>query len=80
MTIAPYDADQTASIRIWRGQRYVACKCLDCGKEFYLEEPPEGLAVEFTNSDEIIENESELQAAEDEVRRKVEEDGDHRCR
>ena len=44
-----------------------------------MEEPREGLADEVITDNEIVDNEEELRAAEDELRRNVEDDGDRRC-
>jgi hypothetical protein len=77
--IAYHGSDRPDYVRIWRGQRYITCKCLDCGQDFYIEEPPDGLADRLIEEDTMIEDEEELQAAEDELKRQNEEDGDHRC-
>ena len=57
----------------------MTCRCFDCGQDFYIEEPREGLAGKVITDNEIIDNEEELRAAEDELRRNVEDDGDRRC-
>ena len=57
----------------------MTCRCFDCGQDFYIEEPLEGLADEVMTDNEIINNEEELRAAEDELRRRVEDDEDRRC-
>jgi hypothetical protein len=67
-------------VKTWRGQRYWTCRCYDCGRDFYAEEPPEGLDIEAMPDDGSVDNEEELQAAEDELKRRIEEDDDRRCR
>jgi hypothetical protein len=66
-------------VKTWRGQRYVTCRCLDCGRDFYADEPSEGLADEIARNDDIIADEDQLRAAEDELRREVEDSDDRRC-
>jgi hypothetical protein len=65
-------------IRTWRGQRYITCRCFDCGNEFYMEEPPQGLTEYFLSDDSLIDDEEALQAAETELKRQADEEGDHR--
>lgn len=74
-----YGSEQGNYIRAWRGQRYVTCRCLDCGKDFYAEEPREGLDIEAITGDETVEDEEALRAAEDELKRQVDEENDRRC-
>ena len=70
--------EQPDYIRTWRGQRYVTCKCLDCGREFYIEEPAQDIE-EFLPSDEsFIADEDELLAAEEELKRQTDEEDDRR--
>lgn len=69
--------DQPDYIRTWRGQRFVTCRCLNCNRDFYAEEPPLGLGEETLPTDDQI-DEDELRSAEDEVKREMEEKDDHR--
>ncbi len=78
--ISCHETGQPDHVKTWRGQRYWTCHCYDCGRDFYSEEPQEGLSVEALADDEIIENQEELRMAEDEIKRQIEEDGDRRCR
>jgi hypothetical protein len=55
-------------------------RCFDCGLEFYGEELQGGIVEKIMADGSIIDDEEELRAAEDEVRREIEEDGDRRCR
>ncbi len=80
VALTPYEGIPANNIKIWRGQRYWICRCLSCGQDFYAEEPPEGLASTVTRDDTLIEDEAELRAAEEEVKRQAEDDGDRRCR
>ena len=66
--------------RIWRGQRSLTYRCLDCGLDFYGEEPHGGITEELIAKDDVIDDEEALHAAEEEIRRQVEEDDDRRCR
>jgi len=54
-------------------------RCFDCDLEFYGEEPQGGITAELIADDHIIDDEEALRAAEDELRREIEEDGDRRC-
>ncbi len=65
-------------IRTWRSRRYVTCRCADCGRDFYTEEPQEGLPEEVLSNDGMIYDKDELRAAEEEVRREADEEGNHR--
>jgi hypothetical protein len=75
-----FGSGQADYVKSWRGQRYVTCKCLDCGQPFYIREPLGGVPDNVLNNDDLIDNEDELRAAEDEIKRQIEEDGDHRYR
>ena len=76
---AYHGSEQPDPVRAWRGQRYLTCRCFDCGQDFYAKEPPEGLTEEIMQDDGIIDDEEALRAAEDEIRRQVEEEDDRRC-
>ncbi|UCD08632.1 MAG: hypothetical protein JSU79_09765 [Dehalococcoidales bacterium] len=72
--------EQPDYIRIWRGQRYVTCKCLDCGREFYIEESTQDVEELILSDDSFIADEDELLAAEEEVKRQADEEDDRRFR
>ena len=76
---AYHGTDQPDYVRVWRGQRSFTYRCFDCGREFYGEEPPGGVTDELLAGHHIIDDEEELSAAEDEIRREIDEDGDRRC-
>lgn len=65
-------------IRIWRGQRYLTCRCSKCGHDFYAEEPQQGLEGLVLPGDRMIDDEDELREAEEEIKRRADEEGDHR--
>jgi hypothetical protein len=65
-------------IRTWRGQRYITCRCSDCGRDFYAEEPFQGLEETFLSDDSIIDDEDELSAAEENLRRKADDENDRK--
>jgi hypothetical protein len=76
-----YNSNEQADyIKSWRGQRYVTCRCLACGRDFYADEPQGGIANQAQKDEAIVDDESELQAAEDELRRQIEEDDDRMLR
>jgi len=47
--------------------------------KFYGEEPQNGIIDEITSDDPAVDDKEQLRAAEDEIRRQTEEDGDRRC-
>ena len=67
-------------VRVWRGQRSLTYRCLDCGLDFYAEEPMEGIVDEIISDDQLVDDEEALREAEREVERQIEEDDDRRCR
>jgi len=69
--------EEPAYVRAWRGRRYVTIRCLDCGKDSYAEEPAQG-AASLVSEDDPVFNEDELRAAEEELKRQLDEQGDHR--
>jgi hypothetical protein len=75
-----HGTDQPDYIRVWRGQRYVTFRCLNCKQDFYAKEPQNGLGEEALSSDSMIDDEDELRAAEDEIKRQIEEEDDRRYR
>ncbi len=74
----PYcGSTQTAPriVKSWRGERYVSYRCAACGRDFYDREPPEGMPG--PDDGPTVEDEDALRAAEEEVRKQADEDGDH---
>ena len=75
VTFSP-SSEQSDYIRTWRGQRYVTFKCLDCGREFYIEEPAQDIEELVLSDDTFIADEDELLAAEQELKRQIDEEDD----
>jgi uncharacterized protein with PIN domain len=71
-------AEEPNYIKVWRGQRYVTYRCSDCGKEYYTSEPFQGIEDEFLSDESIIDDEDELLAAEEELKRQVDEEDNRR--
>ena len=67
-------------LKVWRGQRYLTCRCFDCGKDFLVEEQAAVIQEKTVPGEEFIDNPDELEMAEEEIKREIEESGDHRCR
>jgi hypothetical protein len=76
--IASSATEQPDYIRTWRGQRYVTCKCLDCGREFYIEEPAQDIEELVYSDESFIADKDELLAAEEELKRQTDEEDDRR--
>jgi hypothetical protein len=64
--------------KTWRGQRYLTYRCLGCGRDFYIEEPLQNIGETFMSDNSIIDDEDELRAAEEELKRQVDEEDDRR--
>ena len=75
-----HGTDHPNYVKIWRGQRSLTYRCLDCGLDFYVAEPPDGVPDAITGGDDIIDDEEALQAAEEELKRQVEEERNRRHR
>jgi hypothetical protein len=73
------DSEHPDFIKTWRGHRYVTCRCLDCGRDFYVNEPETGITTEAAEGNEIVEDEETLRAAEEELKREIEDSNDRRC-
>lgn len=74
-----HGTDKPDYVRVWRGKRSLTYRCSGCDLEFYGEEPQGRIIDELITDDRIIDDEEELHAAEDEIMREIEEDGDRRC-
>jgi DNA-directed RNA polymerase subunit RPC12/RpoP len=61
---------------MWRGQRFATYRCINCGREFYAEEPAQNGPT--PNTDRMIEDEEELRAAEEELKRHTDAGNDRR--
>lgn len=70
-------AGEGSHIKAWRGERYVTLRCLSCGRDFYGDEPPDG--VDGLHSGEaMIEDEEALREAEEDLKRRTDEQNDRR--
>ncbi|HXX59621.1 MAG TPA: hypothetical protein VEI27_02975 [Dehalococcoidales bacterium] len=67
------------NVKVWRGLRYFTWKCRDCGREFYGEAPADSDGENLDVYEGPV-DEAALKAAEDELKREADEDGDHMCR
>ncbi len=75
--VSDYRAEKPDYIKTWRGQRYVTRRCLKCGEDFYVAEPPRGPGEVDLPDDRTIEDEDELRRAEEERKRQADDEGDH---
>jgi transcriptional regulator NrdR family protein len=71
-------SEQPDYIKVWRGQRYVKCRCLDCGRDFNTGELAPELAEKLLTDENMVSDEDELQAAEEALKKQADEEGDHR--
>jgi hypothetical protein len=55
-------------------------RCLDCGRDFYGDEPQPEIIDALISDDQVIDDEEALREAEEELEREIEEDDDQRCR
>lgn len=63
---------QESQVKAWRGQRYLTLHCLDCTREFYIDAPESGVPEAISGSNDLIDDEAALQAAEDDLKRELE--------
>lgn len=77
--IVYHGTDHPDYVKIWRGQRSLTYRCFDCGQDFYGEEPQETITDEIIADGHVVDDEEALRAAEEAVKKQVEEDGDRRC-
>jgi hypothetical protein len=71
------DGSLTGHIKVWRGQRQLICRCLDCRQVFYADEPVGGVPQEIIENDCTIDEEA-LQSAEEELKRQEKEEREQR--
>ncbi len=62
-------SQERGHIKTWRGERFANYVCSACGREFYADEP--GKDGPDSETDRMIEDEDELRAAEEELKRKT---------
>jgi hypothetical protein len=65
-------------IKTWKGQRYITCRCSECGRDFYVEATLPNIGGILPTDENIVEGEDELAAAEEELKRRADEENDHR--
>ena len=56
----------------------MTCRCLDCGRDFYGDEPHAEIIDELVSDDQVIDDEEALHDAEEEIRRETEAGDDRR--
>ena len=71
-------SEEGSYVKTWRGQRYVTFNCRNCGRDFYLEESDD--TDQAISEHGMIDDEDELRAAEEELRRQADDEGDHMYR
>lgn len=67
------DNSLAGCVRVWRGQRFLSYRCLDCGRNFYVPEPAAGPAEDILLNDHTV-DEEELLAAEEDLKRQLAEE------
>jgi hypothetical protein len=72
--------DQPDYIKTWRGSRFLTYHCFNCEIDFSIPEPPSGIDVESQIGNDLIDDEEALKAAEDALKRDLDQEGDHRYR
>lgn len=77
--IASQGTNHRDFVRTWRGQRYITCRCDNCNRDFYVAEGKDDSIRNFLPDDETV-DQDELLAAEEEIKKQIEDDGDRRCR
>jgi hypothetical protein len=75
-----HGTNEPSYVKVWRGQRLLTYKCLDCGQNFYANEPKGGISEKNLEDGPIIDDEDALRAAEEDLKRQTEEDDDRRYR
>jgi DNA-directed RNA polymerase subunit RPC12/RpoP len=75
-TISRDVTQDSGHVKTWRGQRFANYRCSNCGKEFYADEPEQNLKTPGDNP--LIEDEEELRAAEEELKRQTDAGRDRR--
>ncbi len=78
IVITHHGGDQANYIRVWRGQRYLTCRCQDCGQDFYADVPNDEIMEQVIENNRMVDDEEALRAAENELKREIDEQNDHR--
>ena len=74
-----HGGDHPNYVKVWRGQRTLTYRCVDCGLDFYGAEPQETITDELIADSPLIDDEQALREAEEEMERQIEDDDDRRC-
>jgi len=69
-------SQDSGHVKMWRGQRFANYRCVSCGREFYADEPTQSGPA--SDADRMIEDEGELRAAEEELKRQTDARNDRR--
>jgi hypothetical protein len=76
--ITCHGTDRPDYVRVWQGQRFLTCRCSECGRDFYLQEPAGETDNQIFPEDQLIDDEEALREAESALQRQIEEDNDRR--
>jgi transcription elongation factor Elf1 len=63
-------------VRTWRGQRYLTCRCAGCGQDFYTAAPSGSGETVIPDDERLVDNEDELRAAEEALKKEIEDQDD----
>ena len=63
-------------VKTWRGERYLTCRCRDCGQDFYVAEGSAGAQLATQEDERLVDNEEDLHAAEEELKKEIREKND----
>ena len=74
-TLSVDPSQDQGHIKTWRGERFANFKCSACGREFYSDEPSQN---EPGPDDRMIEDEDQLRAAEEELKKRTDAGDDRR--
>jgi hypothetical protein len=69
--------ERSGNLKTWRGQRYITCRCLDCGRDFYSDEV-EAARAQAESENRMVDDAEALRQAEEELKRKTDEEDDRR--
>ena len=67
-------------VKIWRGQRSLTYRCLDCGRDFYADDLQGRITDNGIADSSIVDDAEALHAAEEEMEKQVKDESDRTCR
>ncbi len=73
-----YDGDSPDFVKAWRGQKYLIYQCYDCHRDFNINYADMPVPFESQIDEPDIDDADELRMAEEELKRRTDEEGDHR--